>query len=95
MQSEVLVPLLEQAASTLVDLPWQPNREEHLRACPQCAIAMETVKLGTVALDRCDPHGVWFDAHELAALLKQAKKFRAEDKHEHRGIFETLAKVFG
>ena len=95
VRSEVLVPLLEQSASTLVDLPWQPNQENHVRGCPECGTAMETVKLGTVALDRCEPHGVWFDAHELAALLKQAKKFRAEDKHEHKGIFQTLAKIWG
>ena len=95
VESEVLVPMLEQSASTLVELPWKPGAEDHVRRCPECAKVMESVKLGTVALDRCEPHGVWFDAQELAALLKQAKKFKAEDKHEHRGVFETLAKVFG
>ena len=95
VEAEVLVPMLEQSASTLVEIEWQPSGEEHVRACPECATAMQTVKLGTVALDRCEPHGVWFDAQELAALLKQAKKFRAEDKHEHRGVIETLAKILG
>ena len=95
VRSEVLVPMLEQTASTLVELPWQPNIEPHVRACPECAASMETVKLGTVALDRCEPHGVWFDPSELASLLKQAKKFRAEDKHEHKGLFKSLAKIFG
>lgn len=94
VRADVLVPMLEQSASTLVELPWQPNREDHVRTCPECGNTMEGVKLGTVALDRCEPHGVWFDATELAALLKQAKKFRAEDKHEHKGILETLAKAF-
>ena len=94
VRADVLVPMLEQSASTLVELPWRPNREDHVRACPECNKSMETVKLGTVALDRCEPHGVWFDAHELASLLKQAKKFRAEDKHEHKGILQTLAKAF-
>lgn len=92
VKAEVLVPLLEQSASTLVDLPWQPSSEDHVRACPECATNMHTVKLGTVALDRCEPHGVWFDANELAALLGQAKKFRAEPKHQH--LFERLAKIF-
>ena len=55
---------------------------------------MQNVKLGTVALDRCETHGVWFDASELATLLHQAKQFRAEDKHEHAGILRTLAKLF-
>jgi Zn-finger nucleic acid-binding protein len=95
VRDEVLVPLLEERASTLVELPWQPNTEDHVRACPECGRDMATVKLGTVALDRCAPHGVWFDASELASLLKQVKSFRAEDKHEHHGILHTLAKVFG
>jgi Zn-finger nucleic acid-binding protein len=95
VRSEVLVPLLEQSASTLVELPWKPSDEARVRACPECAASMQNVKLGTVALDRCEPHGVWFDPHELADLLKQAKKFRAEDKHEHKGILQTLAKIFG
>ena len=58
---------------------------------------MQTVKLGTVALDRCEPHGVWFDAKELAALLRQAKKFRADthdDGREHRGLLDRLAGLF-
>ena len=41
-------------------------RTTHVRACPECGTAMQTVKLGHVALDRCEPHGVWFDASELA-----------------------------
>ena len=93
VEIEVLVPMLEQSASTLVELAWQPSGEAHVRACPECGAAMQTVKLGTVALDRCEPHGVWFDSKELAALLKQAKKFRAEDKHEHHGVLETLGKI--
>lgn len=87
--------MLEQSASTLVELPWRPSSEERARPCPECAAPMQNVKLGTVALDRCEAHGVWFDPSELAALLGQAKKFRAEDKHEHKGILQTLAKIFG
>lgn len=96
VKAEVLVPLLEQSASHLVELPWQPNREDHVRACPECATGMQTVKLGSVALDRCEPHGVWFDANELAALLGQAGTFRADThgEHHHRGLLERLAGVF-
>ena len=90
VQSEVLVPLLEQSASALVELPWQPNTENHVRNCPECAAAMPTVKLGTVALDRCEPHGVWFDDKELAALLGQARTFRVEHHEHHRGLLERL-----
>lgn len=95
VQSEVLVPLLEQSASALIELPWQPSSENHLRACPECDAKMETVKLGTVALDRHEPHGVWFDTKELAALLGQAKDFRAGSHEEvHVGILERLAGLF-
>lgn len=94
VRAEVLVPMLEQSASTVVEPPWRPSDEEHVRMCPECEHAMANEKLGTVALDRCPQHGVWFDAKELAALLKQAKTFRAEDKHEHKGIFQMLAKIF-
>jgi Zn-finger nucleic acid-binding protein len=97
VRAEVLVPLLEQRASLLVALPWQPNIEDHVRACPECERAMEAVKLGTVALDRCEPHGVWFDAKELAALLKQAKSFRADAQQqaEEHGLLRRLANLFG
>lgn len=94
VRSEVLVPMLEQSASTLVELPWQPSSEQRVRSCPECAASMQNVQLGSVALDRCEPHGVWFDEKELAALLGQAKKFRAEDKHDHKGILQTLARIF-
>ena len=104
VESEVLVPMLEQSASTLVELPRQPGTENHVRACPECATPMQTVKLGSVALDRCEPHGVWFDAKELAALLGQAKKFRSDDTNpgvhvDHKadaqkGLFRRLAKLF-
>jgi Zn-finger nucleic acid-binding protein len=93
VNEEVLIPLLEQSASTLVELPWKPNTEDHVRKCPTCAATMETVKLGTVALDRCPPHGVWFDAKELAQLIKQASDFRADPSHaaKHKSLIQRLA----
>lgn len=95
VQGEVLIPLLEQSTAALVELPWQPNTENHVRACPECTTNMETVRLGTVALDRCEPHGVWFDTKELAALLGQAKSFRVGTHEEvHIGILERLAGLF-
>jgi Transcription factor zinc-finger len=95
VRSEVLIPLLEQSASALIELPWQANAENHARICPECTTMMETVKLGTVALDRHEPHGVWFDAKELAALLGQAKTFRVGSHEEvHVGVLERLAGLF-
>jgi Zn-finger nucleic acid-binding protein len=92
IHADVLVPLLEQSASTLVELDWRPNTEDHVRACPDCATAMQTVKLGSVALDRCEPHGVWFDAKELAALLGQAGDFRAAPPH-HESLLHRLHRM--
>jgi Zn-finger nucleic acid-binding protein len=92
---DVLVAILEQRASTLVDLPWQ-DRQDKARPCAACAAEMQTVDLGSVHLDRCPSHGVWFDADELAALIKQAKKFvthaAPEPKH---GLLAKLGKLFG
>jgi Zn-finger nucleic acid-binding protein len=92
VKSDVLVPLLEQSASALVELDWKPSGETHVRNCPECDAPMLTVQLGTVALDRCETHGVWFDRKELAELLKQAKQFRAPPHHE--GVLKTLGKLF-
>ena len=53
------------------------------RACPVCAVVMETLKLhvhldGETAepkptLDRCQVHGLWFDTDELAVVFEKAR----------------------
>ena len=93
VDSDVLVPLLEQSASTLVALDWEASGEIHVRACPECGEPMETVKLGTVNLDRHEPHGVWFDKKELAELLKEARHFRA-DLPPHETLTHKLRRLF-
>ncbi|MBV8760013.1 MAG: zf-TFIIB domain-containing protein [Deltaproteobacteria bacterium] len=93
---EVLVPLLEERANALIELEWKPRHADEIRACPACASPMQTVALGSVALDRCPPHGVWFDAGELAAALKEAKHFRAEPAHPaktHESLLHKLGKL--
>ena len=95
---ETLVAILEQRASTLVELPWEP-RQDQARPCADCRADMQTVDLGSVQLDRCPTHGVWFDADELAALLKQAKAFTAKEmasvSEPKHGLLGKLAKLFG
>lgn len=96
---DTLVAILEQRASTLVELPWQ-TRQDKPRPCAECKAAMQTVDLGTVALDRCPTHGIWFDDAELAALIKQAKAFTAPDHDDattepRKGLLGRLAKLFG
>ena len=96
---ETLVAILEQRASTLVELPWKARADDKPRPCAECKANMQTVDLGNVQLDRCPSHGVWFDADELAALLREAKQFTTKEMpavHEPRhGLLGRLAKLFG
>lgn len=107
IHEDALVGMLQERTSTLVFLPWQPRPKDNERGCAVCRTAMQTANLGSVALDRCADHGVWFDAGELATLLAQAKAFRSEPKHdderddssphnrEHSGLLGALARLFG
>lgn len=103
VHEDALVGMLQERASSLVFLPWQPRPEDKPRACPVCGTAMQTANLGSVALDRCAAHGVWCDCGELPSLLKEAKHFKAhggggdddDDKSEHKGLLGALAKLFG
>jgi Zn-finger nucleic acid-binding protein len=51
-----------------VQLRWIVDARDRL-ACPSCTQPMETVRLNTVPIDRCESHGVWFDRGELGAVL--------------------------
>ncbi|MEO8705095.1 MAG: zf-TFIIB domain-containing protein [Kofleriaceae bacterium] len=98
IHEDALVGMLQERTSALVVLPWQPRPKDNERSCAVCRTPMQTVNLGSVALDRCADHGVWFDADELAALLAQAKTFKSdkhEPSHEHTGLLGALAKLFG
>jgi Zn-finger nucleic acid-binding protein len=66
-----LVDMTQDMRGRLVELSWQHRDGEH-RPCPTCGTAMQTVTLVGIALDRCAPHGVWFDANELQAVLQRA-----------------------
>ena len=92
VKDEVLVPMLEQHASALVELNWQPRQDGPARPCPECGTSMQTVTLGDVALDRCPTHGVWFDNGELSQALDEAKQFRAPAK-PHESLLHKLGKL--
>jgi Zn-finger nucleic acid-binding protein len=69
--------LLEMAAhvrGAVVRLPWA-MRVGTPRPCPMCTAGMQTVELGGIQLDRCAPHGIWFDANELDAVLSVSRGF--------------------
>lgn len=104
VHEDVLAGMLAESTSTLVALPWHPREAvagERNRKCAVCGLAMQPVKLGTVALDRCADHGVWFDTHELEAMFEEARAVakegrRAEPAHESHGlIYRAFAKLFG
>lgn len=97
---EALVAILEQRASNLVSLAWAP-REDKPRPCAVCSTPMQTVDLGSVQLDRCAQHGVWFDANELTSLLRQAKRFKtyppghgpSEEEEQRDGLLRRFARA--
>ena len=102
IHEDVLVGMMQETASAMVFLPWMPREAgepEQARPCAVCARPMQPVSLGAVALDRCVDHGVWFDATELAAVLKHAKEFKANPSQrpdDHReGLLAVLARLFG
>jgi Zn-finger nucleic acid-binding protein len=106
IHEDVLVGMLQETtASALAGLPWEPRQvvedRERDRPCAVCAKPMAAVSLGHVALDRCAEHGVWFDAKELAAVLKHAKEIKAEPAahaepdDKRTGFFGLLARLFG
>ena len=97
VHEDALVGMLEERASSLIELAWKPRPDDKPRNCAACGTPMQTVNLGTVALDRCEAHGVWFDPNELVALLEQYKQFKTHPSRpaDHHGLLERFAKLFG
>ena len=90
---EVVVGMLEERASTLIELPWQPRTTGETRACADCGEPMQMVDLGDVELDRCPSHGIWFDDSELVTLLGEAKQF-VKPAEKHQSLLDALKHVF-
>jgi Zn-finger nucleic acid-binding protein len=71
-----------------------------VRACPQCAAPMGRAYISQVRIDRCDAHGTWFDAEELAYVLARAAGGETaarndEDRARTRsGFGELLDSIF-
>jgi Zn-finger nucleic acid-binding protein len=107
IHEDVLVGLVQEKASSIVELPWHPRAPaatpeagaapEAPRPCAVCKQPMQPVSLGGVALDRCTGHGVWFDTHELAAVLRHAREFKADpSRHDpHHRLHGLFARLFG
>ena len=102
---DVVVGMLEERASTLIELPWRPRgalaharrravgSTDEARACADCGEAMQMVDLGDVELDRCPSHGIWFDDTELVTLLGEAKQF-VKPETKHASLLDALKHVF-
>ncbi len=45
-------------------------------ACLECGKPMATVSLAGAWVERCEPHGVWFDADELELALRGSARHR-------------------
>lgn len=73
-----LISMAEQQTGTFVNIEWKSRRGE-VRSCPQCGQGMVPVSVGSVALDRCVAHGVWFDSDELDAVLRRAGDYSERD----------------
>ena len=60
--------LIEEMSGEPYDLA-PPAGEAGPRACSVCTQPMIVERLGSVEIDRCATHGVWFDQHELQTAL--------------------------
>jgi len=67
--------LAERVGSMRTELPrsieWS-STESRNRPCASCGDAMESVVLFDVTVDRCAPHGVWFERNGLTAVLERS-----------------------
>lgn len=46
-----------------------PVTRPEVLACPSCGQGMAALRYGTVEIDECKPHGIWFDRDELERVL--------------------------
>jgi TFIIB-like protein len=44
---------------------------ELVRTCPRCLGQMEKFALHGIQIDRCEPHGLWFDPEEMQRILNE------------------------
>jgi Zn-finger nucleic acid-binding protein len=49
-----------------------PRDGEAVRTCPRCANQMTKHVFYGIQIDRCEAHGLWFDAEEMQRVLNEA-----------------------
>ena len=62
------------------------------RACPQCGQSMHRAMLQEVEVDRCEPHGIWFDTTEISRIVDASGGWGSTS---HRRFWrETFGAIF-
>lgn len=79
-----LVAMAEQRTGRFISFEWKPRRGT-VRSCPQCGQGMVPVAVGSVALDRCVAHGIWFDPDQLDHVLRRAGDHAERDGFDAPG----------
>jgi predicted RNA-binding Zn-ribbon protein involved in translation (DUF1610 family) len=72
-----------------------PQKGVFYRPCPVCSQRMTRInfdQVSAIILDRCAPHGLWFDASELDAVLRWIK-IGGERASEERKAAEERARA--
>lgn len=57
-------------------LAWSLVNDRDRLPCAMCHRPMDALLLFDVPVDRCPPHGVWFDKDELARVLERGAAVR-------------------
>ena len=96
----------ERGKALRMAFPKRPRAEEpreiHYLPCPTCKNRMNRVNFGRmsgVIVDVCKPHGAWFDAGEVNAIVDfvesgALERSRLREKEEHDRENEALRQAF-
>ena len=61
-----------QQAEEMAAMRREELKQLHYMKCPKCGMDLQTLSRGQVEIDTCfNCHGVWLDAGELDAIVKQ------------------------
>jgi Zn-finger nucleic acid-binding protein len=77
LRADVLVEMTTtmQITARPIRMRWRENLGAPTLSCPTCGHAMATWTLYGVPIDRCEPHGLWFDTGELMMVLLASCEF--------------------
>ena len=70
-----------------------PESQQYYRPCPSCASLMDFKACGSVVVDVCSEHGVWFDPGKLESFIAWVQAGQPRSGTHHR--VEPLAAFLG